>query len=91
MIKKLGDDGPLYARELRLALAQAQMTQADLSTKIGKSEAVVSYVASGTRVPNVGFVNAVNAALPVPDLTKDRLSTAAAVDHGFSIRLPEDW
>lgn len=58
----------MYAKKLKEALDHAHMTQAQLAAKSGLTRASISQYMSGKHLPSPKAVNAIAAALEVPEL-----------------------
>lgn len=81
----------LFPDIFREALESKGVTRSALAADMGVTTSYVSAVGTGVKPASPRFVAQVSALLGADEATAHKLNVAAAIDQGFSIRLPEDW
>ncbi len=84
MIKRSSNNFGSSASSL---LAELNLTQTDLSRRVGKNSRYVNHLMKGRRRPSAEYVDLIASALNLDEENTLKLHKAAALDAGFKLDL----
>jgi transcriptional regulator with XRE-family HTH domain len=87
----MGGKKSRFGEELEQLLAGQGLNKKALAERIDTSSAYVSSITKGKRNVSPARVTSIGQALGVDRLQMSRLHTAAALDSGFQLYLPDDF
>lgn len=71
-------------------LTELNLTQSDLSRKLGKNPVYVNHIMTGYRKPSPEYVDLIATALNLNRRDRIKLHKAAATDHGWKLDLTKE-
>lgn len=80
-------DSTNFGRSVSNTLADLDLTQNDLSERLGKNPKYVNHTMTGYRKPSAEYVELVANALKLSEEQRIKLHRAAALDNGFKLDL----
>ena len=80
-----------FPRVFRAMTDARDVTQASISQALGVNGTYVSHLATGLKTPKPETIDRLAEALSLDEGETRRLHTAAAVDLGFRLDLPDDF